>query len=124
MRFLILVLLIFSAPDLTFGQFDFDGKPGLKPKLFAAGIVSSDNDSEFGITFDRNSNAAYFTRREKGKPQKIYVTDLPAASGLRQKSLRSRPTATKHRLSRPTTELCISARPDRFPTAFQREISI
>ena len=76
MKFLTLVLLTFSASNLTFGQFDFDGKPGLKPKLFAAGIVSSENDSEFGITFDRNGNAAYFTRREKGKSQKIYVTDF------------------------------------------------
>lgn len=76
MRLVILVLLTFSATNLAFGQFDFDGVPGSKPKLFAAGIVSSENDSEFGIVFDRNSNAAYFTRREKGKPQKIYVTDF------------------------------------------------
>lgn len=46
------------------------------PRPFAAGIISSEANSEFGITFTPDGRTAYFSRRAPGEKQKIYKTEF------------------------------------------------
>ena len=47
-----------------------------KPELFAPGIISTAESDEFDISFHPNASEVYFTRREKGAKQKIFVSEF------------------------------------------------
>ncbi|ALM06393.1 hypothetical protein SB49_00090 [Sediminicola sp. YIK13] len=46
------------------------------PISFAMGIISTEENSEFELTFSADGLKVYFSRREPGKKQKIYVSDF------------------------------------------------
>jgi glyoxylase-like metal-dependent hydrolase (beta-lactamase superfamily II) len=48
--------------------------PGLKPEIFAPGIVSSAKAAEFGVTFSPDGREMYFTRRVDGGQNTIMVS--------------------------------------------------
>jgi len=51
--------------------------PGLEPKIFAPGIISTAGNFEFSCTFSPDGKEFYFTRRKDGSPNNIiYVTHL------------------------------------------------
>jgi hypothetical protein len=75
MKFATLVILLLAF-NSAFGQANYDAKPVLEPKLFAEGIISTADHSEFDIAFMNEGFTAYFTRRKTGEPQKIYVTNF------------------------------------------------
>jgi WD40-like Beta Propeller Repeat len=46
------------------------------PALFAEGVVSTKESSEFNLTFTNDGKAVYFTRRVGNEKQKIYVSNF------------------------------------------------
>ena len=67
----------FKPGDKTGLQGPYLGQtpPGLEPKVFAPGIVSTAGNLEFAITFSPDGKEAYFTRRRNGGGQNtIMVT--------------------------------------------------
>ena len=48
--------------------------PGLKPELFAPGIVSTSGNMEFSCTFSPDGKEFYFTRRKPGEGNRILVS--------------------------------------------------
>ncbi|MBL7978674.1 MAG: PD40 domain-containing protein [Bacteroidetes Order II. Incertae sedis bacterium] len=46
------------------------------PELFAEGVISTKQNSEFDICFSPDGKKAYFTRRVANEKQKIYVTSF------------------------------------------------
>ena len=62
-----------SFPVLK-GPFLGQKPPGMKPEIFAPGIVSTSDAVEFSCTFSPDGKEFYFTRRKEGEPNKIMVT--------------------------------------------------
>lgn len=73
------LLLDLGAEDQDFG-FDYTGEyfgletPGLQPKLFAPGFISTPNQVEFGGTFSPDGSEFFFTRRRFGPDQRVWYT--------------------------------------------------
>jgi Tol biopolymer transport system component len=73
------LLLELGAEDEDF-EFDYSGKyfglktPGLQPKLFAPGFISTPNQVEFGGTFSPDGTEFFFTRRRFGPDQRVWYT--------------------------------------------------
>lgn len=64
--FVLLVLVIINAQETEFskltGPYLGQEPPGMKPEIFAPGIVSTEDCKEFGCTFTPNGKEFYFTR--------------------------------------------------------------
>jgi ankyrin repeat protein len=73
------LLLELGAASEDF-EFDYTGKyfglktPGLEPKLFAPGFISTPNQVEFGGTFSPDGTEFFFTRRRFGPDQRVWYT--------------------------------------------------
>jgi ankyrin repeat protein len=73
------LLLELGAENEDF-EFDYSGKyfglktPGLQPKLFAPGFISTPNQVEFGGTFSPDGSEFFFTRRRFGPDQRVWYT--------------------------------------------------
>jgi ankyrin repeat protein/tetratricopeptide (TPR) repeat protein len=69
-------ILRFDAGAQTGLQGPYLGQkpPGLRPEVFAPGIVSSAKAVEFGVTFSPDGREMYFTRRKDGGQNTIMVT--------------------------------------------------
>jgi ankyrin repeat protein len=73
------LLLELGAENEDF-EFDYTGKyfglktPGLQPKLFAPGFISTPNQVEFAGTFSPDGTEFFFTRRRFGPDQRIWYT--------------------------------------------------
>ncbi|MFC1483969.1 ankyrin repeat domain-containing protein [Candidatus Neomarinimicrobiota bacterium] len=74
------LLLELGAENEDF-EFDYTGKyfglktPGLQPKLFAPGFISTPNQVEFGGTFSPDGKEFFFTRRRFGPDQRVWYTE-------------------------------------------------
>ena len=73
------LLLELGAKDDAF-EFNYSGdyfglkKPGLQPKLFAPGFISTPHQVEFSGTFSPDGTEFYFTRRRFGPDQRVWYT--------------------------------------------------
>lgn len=57
-------------------EINYSENPVSIPEPFAPGIISTEENSEFELTFSQDGRRAYFSRRAPGEKQAIYQTDF------------------------------------------------
>ncbi len=69
------LLLLIACTGAKKESISYSETPVTSPKLFAPGVVSTDENNEFDLCFTPDGKTIYFTRRIPGTKQKIYRTD-------------------------------------------------
>ena len=70
------ILLISGCSEGKQAAISYSKAPVKTPTLFAPGIISTEEHSEFDLCFTPDGKTVYFTRRIDESPQKIYRTDF------------------------------------------------
>ncbi len=74
--FLGLYLLISCSPQETSTTVNYSDESVEVATLFAKGIISTEENSEFSLMFTPNGRKVYFSRRAPNEKQKIYETEF------------------------------------------------
>lgn len=77
--FLVLVLvwgLCSCSQEVKVPQVNYANKIVASPMVFAPGVISTDDNSEFELTFSPDGLSTYFSRRAPEQKQKIYRSDF------------------------------------------------
>lgn len=72
----IILLFLTACKEVPEPSTSYSEEPVNQPVPFAPGLVSTDAEDEFDITFSPDGKTIFFTRRKEGEKQKIYTSRL------------------------------------------------